>query len=407
MMTVVSALGAAGVVLGLAGLFLRRQLRRRGLGRWLAVYVRETPRRKAPREGEPVHVLLCLADHYEPKGGRASPEMARGRVERWVRDYPRLFGRFRDADGRPPQHTFFYPIEEYEPEYLDALAGLCRAGYGEVEVHLHHDGATPESLREQLEAFKNLLATRHGLLARHRKTGALAYGFIHGNWALNNSRPDGRWCGVNDEISVLRATGCYADFTLPSAPDPSQTRKINSIYYAVGDPHRPRRHDWGREVGTGPAPANALMLIQGALVLNWGRRKWGLVPRIENSCIQGSQPPDMERLDRWLKACVRVPGRPDWYFVKLHTHGAKEANQAVLLGEAMVRFHEDLARRAERQKGFAFHYVTAREMYNLARAAEAGWTGSVAAARDYELIPNGALAAAVNGVVGAGAVHAG
>jgi hypothetical protein len=30
--------------------------------------------------------------------------------------------------------------------------------------------------------------------------------------------------------------------------------------------------------------------------------------------------------------------------------------------------------------------VTAREMYNLARAAEAGWEGTVAGARDYELL---------------------
>ncbi len=389
MMIAAILFGVVAVVVGFGAVVLRSYLRRRGLDRCLATYIREIPRRQTPPPGQPVHVLLCLADHYEPKGGRASPEVARGRVGRWVRDYPRLFGGFRDGDGRPPQHTFFYPIEEYEPEYLDALAELCRAGYGEVEVHLHHDGATAEELAEQLEGFKDLLARRHGLLSRHRDTGELAYGFIHGNWALNNSRPDGRWCGVNDEIRVLRATGCYADFTLPAAPDPSQTRKINSIYYAASDPHRPRGHDWGREVGTGPAPADTLMLIQGALVLNWGRRKWGLVPRIENSCIQGSQAPDMRRLNLWLKAGVRVAGRPDWYFVKLHTHGAKEANQAVLLGEAMVRFHEELARRTEREPSFHVHYVTAREMYNLARAAEAGWQGSVEAARDYELVRNG------------------
>ena len=39
-----------------------------------------------------------------------------------------------------------------------------------------------------------------------------------------------------------------------------------------------------------------------------------------------------------------------------------------------------------RNPHFHYHYVTAREMYNLARAAEAGWTGSVAEARDYELV---------------------
>jgi hypothetical protein len=51
----------------------------------------------------------------------------------------------------------------------------------------------------------------------------------------------------------------------------------------------------------------------------------------------------------------------------------------------MARFHESLARRAAEDRHFHFHYVTAREMYNLARAAGAGWDGSVDEARDFEL----------------------
>src|SRR5205823_13408090 len=63
-------------------------------------------------------------------------------------------------------------------------------------------------------------------------------------------------------------------------------------------------------------------------------------------CIQAGQAPTGDRLRRWLRARVQVPGRPDWFFVKLHTHGAKEANQRVLLGESMTAFHESLAQRA-------------------------------------------------------------
>ena len=111
------------------------------------------------------------------------------------------------------------------------------------------------------------MSQRHGLLARHRETGELAYGFIHGNWSLCNARPDGRWCGVNGELDVLRRTGCYADFTLPAAPDPAQTRKINSIYYALDDPQKPKSHDWGVDAGSVPPPLKGLMLIQGPLLL--------------------------------------------------------------------------------------------------------------------------------------------
>jgi len=333
-------------------------------------------------------VLLCITDHYEPRWGKASTSTARARVENWVTTYPKLFKDFRDSDGRPPRHTFFYPVEKYEVEFLDSLAGLCHSGYGEVEIHLHHDADLSDNLRERLTEAKNLLREKHSLLSRHRRTGDTAYAFIHGNWALDNSLPDGRWCGVNNELDILRETGCYADFTLPSAPSPAQTRKINSIYYATEDPFRPKSHDWGIDAGSEVVPRNALMLIQGPLLLDWTWRKWGLIPRIENGCIQENQPPSLHRLNLWLEARIQVPTRPDWFFVKLYTHGATEENQAVLLGEPMVAFHRSLAELSNTEPYFRFHYVTAREMYNLARAAEAGWKGDVSQALDYELVAN-------------------
>jgi hypothetical protein len=61
---------------------------------------------------------------------------------------------------------------------------------------------------------------------------------------------------------------------------------------------------------------------------------------------------------------------------------------SVLLGEPMERLHEELARRAAADPAFHYHYVTAREMCNLALAAEAGWAGSVADARDFQLVRN-------------------
>lgn len=380
------------VVTGAA--LLLRAARRRALDRWLVSYLVQAARRPGRRRG-PVHVLLCIADHYEPRWGGADAETARRRVESWVQDYPRLFGGFRDSDGRPPRHTFFFPIDEYDPEHLDALAGLCRQGYGEIEIHHHHDHDTAEALRERLQDFKALFAERHGLLPRDRRTGALAYGFVHGNWALDNSRPDGRHCGVNNELDVLRETGCYADFTLPSAPNPSQVRKINSLYYAVDDPDRPGSHETGVDVGAGPPPDDALLLIQGPLVLDWRRRKGALLPfpRVENGCLQSNQPAHIDRLDAWLRARVQVPTRPDWVFVKLYTHGTPEVNQQVLLGEPMVQFHRELAGRAAADPDFHVHYVSAREMFNLVKAAEAGWSGTVAEARDYLLVWDGARAA--------------
>ncbi len=333
-----------------------------------------------------VHLILAIADHFEPDAGGASVDLARRRVSEWVDHYPRALGEFRDADGYSPRHTFFYPVEVYEREHLDGLAELCGRGHGEVEVHLHHDNDTAENLRATLTGAVRCLAERHGLLARRRDDGSPAYGFVHGNWALNNARPDGRWCGVNDEIRVLRETGCYADFTFPSAPGPTQPPTFNRIYHANSSPHRPRGHDRGVAAGEGPAPPGSLMMIPGPLLLNPRNRKWGLVPRLENGCIQASQPATAVRLNLWLRARVRVPSRPDWYFVKLHAHGAPERDRDALLGPPMAAFHRALACRAADDPRFHVHYVTAREMYNLARAAESGWRGTVAEARDFELV---------------------
>jgi hypothetical protein len=371
-----------------------RQIRRRHMHLWLGAHLRQSAAERwlgrARRPRGTVDVLLCIADHFEPGRGGATGAAADERVAAWVDGYPRLLGRFRDSDGRPPRHTFFYPIDQYEPRHLDALAGLCRDGFGEVEIHLHHDHDSAENLERTLLRFTRVFADRHGLLGRWG--GALdgaeeriAYGFVHGNWALDNSRPDGRWCGVNNELDVLRRTGCYADFTMPSAPDATQTRKINSIYYAVGGPRSRKAHDRGIDVGAAPPPPGALMLIQGPLRLS--RRPGGLVPAIENGCIQGSQPPTPGRLDQWMRAGVHVRSRPDWLFVKLHTHGAIDANRRVLLGEPMAELHRELSRRSAQNPRFRFHYVSAREMYNLAKAAESGWTGSVAAALDFIVSP--------------------
>src|SRR5262249_38317915 len=174
----------------------------------------------------------------------------------------------------------------------------------------------------------------------------------------------------------------------PSAPSPTQARTINRLYYAWDRPGRPRSHDTGVEVGAGPAPPGSLLLVQGPLVLDWRRAKWGLVPRLEDGCLQGSRPPVSGRRDDGLGARVRVPARPDWFFFKLHAPGAIEISHDALLGEPMVRFHEGLARRAREDPHFHYHYVTAREMVNLVKAAEAGWRGSVADARDYLLLSN-------------------
>src|SRR5262249_53334342 len=151
-------------------------------------------------------LYFCFADHYEPYGGTKDEARAQQRVAQWLANYPKLASQHRDSDGRVPQHSFFYPEEEYDEALVEQLAQLCRAGFGDVEVHLHHDNDTAGEFRSKLEGFVERLDSRHGLLRRDEQ-GRLVYAFIHGNWALDNSRPDGRWCGVDNELDVLVETG--------------------------------------------------------------------------------------------------------------------------------------------------------------------------------------------------------
>jgi hypothetical protein len=320
----------------------------------------------------PLHCFLCIADHHEPMWGHAPAHVQQERVDRWVRMYPKSVAGICDSRGRPPQQTFFYPAEEYDARHIEKLAGLCRQGYGDVEVHLHHDNDTADSLRETLELFKQRLYHGHGLLDTDGH-GEITYGFIHGNWALANSRPDGRWCGVNNELNVLRESGCYADFTMPSAPDPTQTRMVNSIYYAAGDGRRPKSHDVGSlsRVGLLP-PADRLLLIQGPLALDCSRRKRGCLPSLENAALHAGFPPTLARFRLWLRAGVAVAGQPHWIFIKVHTHGAPERNAVMLLGETMRRFHRSLADYAAKHPFLHYYYVTARELADLVHQAEQG-----------------------------------
>jgi hypothetical protein len=369
---------------------------------WLPGLLRSQRRRTRGVADGPIDVLLCIADHFEPGHGNPGIAVERARVDAWMERLPALASRFTDADGHRPRHTFFFPAEEYRREHLDRLASLCTAGLGEVEIHLHHDRDTSSALRATLLDFKTRLARDHGLLTR-TADGDIAYGFIHGNWALDNARPDGRYCGVNDELTVLRETGCYADFTQPAAPDISQTRTVNSVYYAVDHPLLPRSHDYGTDSQVARTPPhNGLLLIQGPIALDWDRRVFGIIPGLDVGAIDGSRgyAPALRRFRRWVKTGIGVRGRPEWVFVKLHTHGAPERNAATLLGPAMAAFHEAIAREFNDGSRYRLHYVTAREMTNIVRAAEADKKGNPGDYRDYVLPPP--LAAGVKSLASTG-----
>ena len=339
----------------------------RNIHRWMPGYVKNRIA-KLGKQGfpdSPVHIFVSICDHYEPLWNKVDRAAGLKRVKEWCDRYPAIADKYRDSDGETPKYTFFYPIEEYWTECMDLLTDLCHRGYGEVEVHLHHDNDTSENLRNTLLSYKNILANKHDLLSKDKTTGEVRYGFIHGNWALNNSRPDGRWCGVDNEIEILRDTGCYADFTMPSAPDITQFPIVNSIYHEDG-----------------------LLMVQGPLMFNWRNRKFGIAPRIENGFIGHKGRITLPRIRLWINANIHAKNRPDYIFIKLYTHGCQDDNLEYLLkGGGLDSLFSHFVNNFNDGTNYATHFVSAREMVNVIKSIEDGCVSDdINTLRDYKYV---------------------
>jgi hypothetical protein len=329
----------------------------------------------------PYHLVMAIADHFEPYIVPQNPSVflsqkeQLNRVQDWCERYRRLFESYRDSCGMPFRHTYFYPAEHSDPEILAVLAEHCKQGWGEIEIHLHHGVSAPDTAdntRALLVRFRDFLATI-GCLSRLNGGGPPRYAFVHGNWALANSA-GGRYCGVDSEMAILSETGCYADFTLPSAPSRGQVPKINSLYECEGSLERRVPHRGGRDLRCGTYPTIFPIIIQGPLMIDWGHHG-RFFPVLENSALTAIHPPTLRRCRLWTSAGITVQGRPDWVFVKLHCHGMDPRDTGALLGNPMRNFLLELAG-AEKRGEFTTHFVTAREMTNIILAACEGKTGN-------------------------------
>lgn len=352
----------------------------RAADKWLIPWLRRCP--EAVDKGQPLHVMICVCDHFEPFHA-TDHRGALGRMDEWNEKFTDLVDRFSGVDGKPPKQTFFYPIEQYDREVVSKLEQLCRSTGSEVEIHLHHDNDNAEKMNQALDEGMRQFR-EHGFLSLD-PTGAVRFGFVHGNWALDNSDPEGKNCGVSRELELLRRAGCYGDFTMPSAPHPTQTRIVNSIYYAQ-QTDRPKSHDRGNLAGVGVTTGlrkelDTLLCVQGPLAPNLRQRKFGVLPRLENAELTGKNPPTLERFRLWMKQGIAVKGRPNWVVIKLHTHGALERNMPAFFGPAAERFHRELAETCS--ESVKIHYTTAREVVNIIHAAEDGHSGTPDEYRDY------------------------
>ena len=340
---------------------------------------------------EKKHIIFTIANHFEPSwsaNGLLDLDTQRRRLDEYYK-VARTTGRaILDSDGTKFRHTNFYPAEQYDVQILEKMAEMQAEGLGEVEIHLHHGVEKPdtaENLRKSLIEFRDILAEEHKCLSRFDGDEQPKYAFVHGNLALANSC-GGRFCGVDEEMQILQETGCYADMTLPSAPDESQVPVLNKIYECGLPLTEKVPHRTGERVEVFGNKPQLPLIFTGPLIFNWTRRIKGLpIPQIDNGALSHNQPGNLARLNRWLSANITVKNRTDWIFVKLFCHGFFDYDQASSIGEDARRFFGEIIENGEKSGKYKVHFASAREAFNIVSAAIDGKTGNPNEFRNYRL----------------------
>ena len=352
---------------------------------WLPSQISDVVDDRAAMAERTEHLLVVVADHWEPGRGEAAERLA----ESWLTRFAEIAADHRDGRGRTFRYSWFYPIDHRNRAIMSSLAQAVGRGLGEVEVHWHHhhdDAAVFE--RDLVDGLDDFRA--EGLLPE--RDGRPAWAFIHGNWALDNSIE--HQCGISNEVEILQRHGCYMDMTFPAIFMSSNPHQANRLLRMNETPAarsyddarvaRVRGDDGGFLIFQGPLgldPTNVPVFVEYSALDNAvGTGMSGVLAR-------PSEPRDYFRPSRvrfWHRAGIGVEGRPEWTFAKLHVHGIQTAD--LVLGGLLDAALDELERYTA-EKGITLHYVTAREAYNVVRAAERGMKGNPAVYYDLEVPP--------------------
>ncbi len=315
------------------------------------------------------HVLFLIADHHEPGTG----EQGAARSKHWCEMYKKNIEGIKDDFGNPFQYTWFYPYDHLNSQVLFNLNELVFMGLGEVEFQWHHGNDSNSTFPPKLNAAVAWFNS-HGSMLPVGPNPKPQFGFVHGNWALDNSSGNPRQCGVNKELDILRKYGCYADFTFSTLGTVAQPAKINSIYYAK-DTDRPKSYNTGEDAKVGSSNSG-FMIFEGPICCDWHDRIW------ESGALETTSPFKPHRVRLWLKYASIVKGRPEWLFVKVYTHGVQSRD--VILSKQFRDMLLELKKVCKKNR-LSLHFVTAREAFNIVKAAEEGYKSNPEVLRDYLL----------------------
>ena len=327
----------------------------------------------------PMHVIFAFVDHWENGYGENGKRLA----NLFYNEYNDMAKKHQDADGISPQHTWFCVY--LEKPSIQVISKCVFNNLGEMEIHIHHgtandDGCdnTPE-ITQYLNDYINFLQ-KVGACITAELEPKTAFGFIHGMWALDNSRcMDGhrQYCGCNEELNLLISKKCYGDFTFPAwgTMDPKWKSKI---CLCMDSPY-PKSYDYYfRELSKFDSPPqnNEFLIFEG--------------PGYISTNIDKNEAPTLARMNSLVNANVHVIGRDDWVFVKVNSHCAQNLDDPQgfnnIIGNTADKFYSDIEQVFNDGINYKLHYATSRELYNIAMAAADGKEGDPNNYRDY-IIP--------------------
>jgi hypothetical protein len=100
---------------------------------------------------------------------------------------------------------------------------------------------------------------------------------------------------------------------------------------------------------------------------------------IEYGAVENYALPTPKRIRKWMDSNIHVNGKPEWVFIKVYSHGIQ--SDSIInshLDSMLSDLDEEVVARSAK-----LHFMTAREAYNVVKAAEAGLSGNPEEYRDF------------------------
>jgi hypothetical protein len=167
----------------------------------------------------------------------------------------------------------------------------------------------------------------------------------------------------------------------------SQPARVNEIY-AAKDDDEAKSYRTQLPLTTVRDGFADLVIFQGPLIFAPSMKLSRLFLDLDDGDIHHAKPGSATRVDRWVRANIHVPGHPEWIFIKIFAHGiSSDGDEEVVLGPSFDGALSYLESRYNDGRQYVLHYVTAREAYNLVRAAVDGRGGDPRTSFDYIIPP--------------------